>query len=89
MLNLFYIDIIDIIDIKFIYGCFLMNKNKTQEYDGLNKKYIIRLLDILGSVFAIILLFPLLIILTIAGAFTMKGNPFFIQLRTGKNKKTV
>ena len=46
-----------------------------------------RLYDFLLSLMAIIVLSPLLLILTIIGAIVMKGNPFFTQLRPGKNEK--
>lgn len=36
---------------------------------------------------ALIVLSPVLIILTIVGAIKMKGNPFFTQLRPGKDEK--
>ncbi len=49
--------------------------------------YIKRPLDFLLSLFAIIVLSPLLLFLTIVGAVKMKGNPFFTQLRPGKNEK--
>lgn len=46
-----------------------------------------RLWDILLSFMAIVILSPILIIFTIAGACVMKGNPFFTQDRPGKNEK--
>lgn len=46
-----------------------------------------RFWDIVCSLLAIIVLSPLLLILTIAGAIVMKGNPFFTQDRPGKNEK--
>ena len=49
--------------------------------------YIKHPLDFLLSLFAIIVLSPLLLILTIVGAIKMKGNPFFTQLRPGKDEK--
>lgn len=51
------------------------------------KHFIKRLLDILLSGLAIVILSPLLIILVIAGAIAMKGNPFFVYPRAGKNEK--
>jgi lipopolysaccharide/colanic/teichoic acid biosynthesis glycosyltransferase len=36
---------------------------------------------------ALIVLFPILLILTVIGAFAMKGNPFFVQPRPGKKGK--
>ena len=50
-------------------------------------KYIKRILDIISSLLAIILLSPLLLALTIMGAVEMKGNPFFAQERPGKDEK--
>ena len=50
-------------------------------------KYLKRILDFLLSLFAIITLSPLLLLLTIVGAIKMKGNPFFTQLRPGKDEK--
>lgn len=55
----------------------------------LYKQFFKRFYDIVLSGLAIIILSPLLLILIIAGAIKMKGNPFFTQLRPGKkNKKT-
>lgn len=42
-----------------------------------------RLLDICLSFLAVIVLFPVLLILTVIGAIAMKGNPFFVQARPG------
>lgn len=50
-------------------------------------KYIKRILDIISSLLAIIILSPLLGMLTVIGAFEMKGNPFFTQERPGKDEK--
>lgn len=50
-------------------------------------KYIKRVLDIISSLLAIIILSPLLGMLTVIGAFEMKGNPFFTQERPGKDEK--
>ena len=50
-------------------------------------RYIKRPLDFLLSLCAIIALSPLLLLLTIVGAIKMKGNPFFTQLRPGKDEK--
>lgn len=46
-----------------------------------------RFYDIVLSAFALILLSPVLLVLIILGAIKMKGNPFFTQLRPGKNEK--
>ena len=48
-----------------------------------------RFYDIILSGFALIVLSPILLILTVLGAIKMKGNPFFTQMRPGKiNKRT-
>ncbi|MBQ2582781.1 MAG: sugar transferase [Erysipelotrichaceae bacterium] len=39
------------------------------------------------SLSALIVLSPILLIFTVIGAFKMKGNPFFTQLRPGKDEK--
>ena len=46
-----------------------------------------RVIDFTLSLLAIIVLSPLLIILTIIGAISMKGNPFFVQERPGWHEK--
>ncbi len=46
-----------------------------------------RIIDFLLSLMALIILSPVLIILMIVGAITMKGNPFFCQPRPGKKAK--
>ena len=50
-------------------------------------KYFKRILDFSLSLFALIILLPLLLVLAIVGAVVMKGNPFFTQLRPGKDEK--
>jgi lipopolysaccharide/colanic/teichoic acid biosynthesis glycosyltransferase len=50
-------------------------------------KYIKRILDIAASGFALFVLTPVLLVLTVLGAVMMKGNPFFTQLRPGKDEK--
>ncbi len=50
-------------------------------------KYIKRPMDFILSFLALLVLSPILIILIILGAIGMKGNPFFTQLRPGKNEK--
>lgn len=47
-------------------------------------KFFKRLLDFVLSVTALLVLFPVLLILTVIGAIGMKGNPFFTQPRPGK-----
>ena len=52
-------------------------------------KFFKRVLDFTLSLLALIVLSPVLLILMIAGAIAMGGNPFFTQLRPGKiNNKT-
>ncbi len=51
------------------------------------EKCIKRFLGFLISLIAIIVISPLLLLLTIVGFFKMKGNPFFMQERPGKDEK--
>ena len=46
-----------------------------------------RFYDIFFSGLALIVLSPVFLVLIILGAIKMKGNPFFTQLRPGKNEK--
>lgn len=50
-------------------------------------KYIKRPLDMFLSFCAIVVLTPVLLLLMVLGAAIMKGNPFFTQLRPGKDEK--
>ena len=50
-------------------------------------RYLKRWMDVVLSLCALIALLPVLLILTILGAVTMKGNPFFTQIRPGKDEK--
>ena len=50
-------------------------------------KFFKRILDIILSGCAILALSPVLLVLTVVGAVKMKGNPFFTQLRPGRNEK--
>ena len=50
-------------------------------------KYIKRFLDFTLSLLALLVLSPVLLVLTVMGAVKMKGNPFFTQLRPGKDEK--
>lgn len=54
---------------------------------GIYAGYIKRILDLALSFTALIILSPILLILVIVGAVKMKGNPFFTQLRPGKDEK--
>lgn len=46
-----------------------------------------RVIDFTLSLCALIVLSPVLLVLTVLGAIKMKGNPFFTQLRPGKDEK--
>lgn len=46
-----------------------------------------RFIDFILSLCALCVLLPILIILALIGTVAMKGNPFFTQLRPGKNEK--
>ena len=46
-----------------------------------------RVLDFTLSLCALAVLSPVLLVLTVLGAVKMKGNPFFTQLRPGKDEK--
>lgn len=50
-------------------------------------KFFKRVIDFTLSLCALIVLSPVLLILTVLGAVKMKGNPFFTQLRPGKDEK--
>ena len=52
-------------------------------------KFFKRFLDFILSLCAVIVLSPVLVFLTVVGAITMKGNPFFVQKRPGKNEKII
>ena len=51
------------------------------------QKYIKRLLDIVLSLVALIVLSPVFLVLIIVGTIVMKGNPFFTQVRPGYHEK--
>ncbi len=50
------------------------------------KSFFKRFLDFCVSLCSLIVLSPLLLVLTIIGLFAMRGNPFFVQPRPGKNE---
>lgn len=53
------------------------------------QKFFKRVIDFLLSLFALVILSPLMLVLIIVGAMVMRGNPFFTQPRPGKiSKKT-
>ncbi|MCQ2518299.1 MAG: sugar transferase [Lachnospiraceae bacterium] len=49
-------------------------------------KFLKRLIDIILSLTALILLSPLLTVTMIIGLFAMRGNPFFVQPRPGRKR---
>lgn len=53
----------------------------------LYRQFFKRFYDIVLSGMALLVLSPILLVLIIVGAINMKGNPFFTQLRPGKNEK--
>lgn len=50
-------------------------------------KFFKHFFDFVLSLFALIVLSPFLLILTVVGTFAMRGNPFFVQERPGKDEK--
>ena len=50
-------------------------------------KFFKRFLDFILSLYAVIVLSPILLILIVAGTIFMRGNPFFFQERPGKDEK--
>lgn len=51
------------------------------------KRYVKRILDFIVCLGALLILSPIFVFLTIIGAIVMRGNPFFLQDRPGKNEK--
>lgn len=51
------------------------------------KHFFKRLIDFSLSLFAVLVLSPVLVLLIIIGSISMKGNPFFTQLRPGKGER--
>lgn len=60
------------------------NAEKIHKPYGIYEHYIKRPLDCILSTGALIVFSPILLVLTIVGAFEMKGNPFFTQERPGR-----
>lgn len=50
-------------------------------------KFVKRLLDFFAALAALLILSPLLLVLTAVGAICMRGNPFFLQPRPGKDER--
>lgn len=55
--------------------------------NNIYKTFIKRLLDFVISLVALVLLSPLFIMLAVLGFICLKGNPFFTQIRPGKNEE--
>jgi lipopolysaccharide/colanic/teichoic acid biosynthesis glycosyltransferase len=51
------------------------------------QKFWKRFLDFSLSLVALVVLSPVLLVLTVVGAVIMRGNPFFTQIRPGKDEK--
>ena len=51
------------------------------------EKFLKRVIDFVLSLMALLILSPVFLALTVVGAIVMKGNPFFVQPRPGKNEK--
>ena len=51
------------------------------------EKYLKRIIDFSLSLMALIVLSPLLLVLIVLGTVFMRGNPFFMQERPGKDEK--
>jgi lipopolysaccharide/colanic/teichoic acid biosynthesis glycosyltransferase len=51
------------------------------------EKFLKRVLDFALSLAALLVLSPVFLVLIVVGAMVMKGNPFFVQPRPGKNEK--
>ena len=64
---------------------FKMSENsKKHKPFGPYERFVKRPLDFFCALSALIVLSPVLLILTVAGFFAMRGNPFFTQLRPGR-----
>lgn len=61
--------------------------SKESSAKGIYEKYIKRLLGFTLSLLALIIFSPFLLIFTVLGTIKMKGNPFFVQERPGRNEK--
>ena len=52
------------------------------------RRFFKRALDVLFSIFALLILSPLLLLLTLIGLFAFRGRAFFLQKRPGKKDKS-
>ncbi len=64
-----------------------MPYNSLVRYATMYAKVWKRVMDFTLSLAALIVLMPVLLVLTVLGAAVMKGNPFFTQIRPGKDEK--
>ncbi len=58
------------------------------QINGKYANFFKRLIDFTLSLVALIVIFPLLLVLAVIGAVAMRGNPFFMQPRPGKKDRT-
>ena len=59
----------------------------TEPSSGVYAKYVKRYLDVFLSLMALIVLSPVFLFLIVIGTVKMKGNPFFVQKRPGKEEQ--
>ena len=64
-----------------------MTKKIKRSHYGIYARYIKRIMDVILSVVALVILSPIILIFTIIGTIQMRGNPFFVQERPGKDGK--
>ena len=71
-----------------------MNRNKGNDFGKFTEpssrvyaKYVKRYLDVFLSLMALIVLSPVFLFLIVIGTVKMKGNPFFVQKRPGKDEQ--
>ena len=62
-------------------------KNGKKWNEGMYKKYIKRLLDIIFSFLFLLVLSPLFLLIMLLICLDSKGGPFFLQKRIGRNEK--
>lgn len=65
----------------------MLSNNVLREVHSMYANCFKRVLDFVLSLIALLVLSPVLLVLTVLGAIKMKGNPFFTQLRPGKDEK--
>ena len=72
--------------IEVIRACFEKSLNRIWR-NNMYEKYLKRIIDFSLSLMALIVLSPVLLILIVLGMVFMRGNPFFMQERPGKDEK--